>query len=57
MNAVSARLASISARSFATARIMMGNSDVALLIRRGVLAGGSREESGLLAAATSRQRK
>jgi antitoxin ParD1/3/4 len=36
---------------------MAGNSDVALLIRRGVLAGGSREEAGQTAAATSRRRK
>ena len=36
---------------------MTGNNDVALLIRRGVLAGGNREESGPTAAATSRRRK
>jgi len=34
-----------------------GNSDVALLVRRGVLAGGGREESGQTAAAPSRRRK
>ena len=36
---------------------MTGNSDVALLIRRGVLAGRGGEESGQTAAAPSRRRK
>jgi antitoxin ParD1/3/4 len=36
---------------------MTGNSEVALLIRRGVLAGGGGEESGQTAAAPSRRRK
>jgi antitoxin ParD1/3/4 len=36
---------------------MTGNSDVALLIRRDVLAGGAGEESGQTAAAPNRRRK
>jgi antitoxin ParD1/3/4 len=36
---------------------MTGNSDVALLIRRGLLAGGGGEESGQTGAAPSRRRK
>jgi antitoxin ParD1/3/4 len=36
---------------------MTGNSDVALLLRRGLLASGGGEESGQTAAAPSRRRK
>ena len=36
---------------------MTGNSDVALLIRRGVLAGGAGEESGQTPATPNRRRK